>query len=318
MPINGMSEQRRLVRYAKIRLGVKEPSERGRDYPKAVDYFVCEEAEYRRVYPEKARELDIMFLSDDQEVVFPQYLKKYGLSGLLCKGDGTTAERWNDEVKEWETRDCLYEECPDYQESKCSRVASLMFSLPKVRCGFGGFQIDTSSRNSIININSAIADHPDPKKWGSIRKALRGGISMTPLVLRVVPQETQHEGKKRLIYVLKLDFAGSLDELADLAKQRTQPPPPAVLPPYDESRAPDDLFPASQIGEVAPDDPVTVEDEPAEVDPEVEERIKKGFAVLGFTAAKQTLYRQKHKDPAELLAVLHREANGKNGGGQGE
>ena len=41
MPIKGLSEQRRLPRLGKIRLGVKKKNQKGIEYPASTDYFVC-------------------------------------------------------------------------------------------------------------------------------------------------------------------------------------------------------------------------------------------------------------------------------------
>ncbi len=42
MPIHGLSEVRRMPRVGKLRLGIKATSKKtGNQFPKAVDYFVC-------------------------------------------------------------------------------------------------------------------------------------------------------------------------------------------------------------------------------------------------------------------------------------
>jgi len=60
MPIKGLSEQLRLPRRGKIRLGEKKKSEKtGKTYPISLDYFVVPD-EVKKVYGEKPRKLDIM------------------------------------------------------------------------------------------------------------------------------------------------------------------------------------------------------------------------------------------------------------------
>jgi hypothetical protein len=72
---------------------------------------------------------------------------------------------------------------------------SLMFILYKVP-GMGVWQIDTSSVNSIININSC-ADYI---------RAVFGKISWIPLQLTIEPKEVQNpeSGKRQTVYVLNL------------------------------------------------------------------------------------------------------------------
>ena len=105
MAIRGLTERRRLPRAGKIRLGEKRISQKsGNPYPAATDFFVWPEESKRvltELFGEKAREMDIMFPSEDLEQICPQYLKRYGTSGLLCRGDGVMAECVNQETGEW-------------------------------------------------------------------------------------------------------------------------------------------------------------------------------------------------------------------------
>ncbi|MEM3486415.1 MAG: hypothetical protein QXI12_12435, partial [Candidatus Methanomethyliaceae archaeon] len=73
MAIKGWSERRRVPRLGTIGIGYKD--EDGR--PKWVDYFVVP-PEVQAVYGEKPKELDIMIPSEDPEIYFPEYLKRYG------------------------------------------------------------------------------------------------------------------------------------------------------------------------------------------------------------------------------------------------
>ena len=94
--IKGLSEIRRLPRIGLIRLGIKKKNAKGMEYPAAVDYFVVPD-EVKKVYGEQPRELDIIFPLDEVDDIFPQFYKRYGHSkGLVCKGDGETANQVND------------------------------------------------------------------------------------------------------------------------------------------------------------------------------------------------------------------------------
>ena len=77
MPIEGLSDRRRLPRLGIIRLGLKAKNAKGVEYPKEMDYFVCP-PEVQKVYGEKPKELDVMIPCENIESCFPQYYKMYG------------------------------------------------------------------------------------------------------------------------------------------------------------------------------------------------------------------------------------------------
>jgi hypothetical protein len=204
MPIKNLSDKRRLPRLGKIHLGVKITNVIGEEYPKATDYFVCP-PEVQAVFGEKPKELRIMVPVEDEEVWASQYYRCYSRSrGLVCKGDGETALRMVDmktgklagrNSKETELQEtaCYGQACPDY-EKRCREVMNLQFLLGEVP-GLGVWQIDTSSVNSIRNINSA----------AEMIKSVCGRISMIPLLLTLEPQEVQCTGgSRKTVYVLNL------------------------------------------------------------------------------------------------------------------
>jgi len=323
--IHGLSDRRRLPRAGKIRLGEKALSERtGSPYPKAVDYFVWP-PEYadtmNRLFGEKAREIDIMFPVEDREQVCPQYLKRYGAPGLLCRGDGVTAERVNQETGTWEEIECNPEECPHFSpqdpaHKSCRQVMNLRFIIPQL-ISEGVWQLDTSSYHSIVNVNSGL----------DYVQALVGRISMVPLRLRIVPREVQPDGRKKIVHVLEVRLASQLGlrELQELARGDAERPLLA-LPSLDENMPPDDLFPVEAVQYEAqakpepvdevlaeegdlPPGPEVMESEPepeAETDGEAETdaQIAALFDQLGFTKAKQTLLRRRFPDRQLLLEHL--------------
>ena len=155
--IKELSDVRRLPRLGKIHLGVKAKNEKGVEYPKAVDYFVVPD-EVKKVYGEKPEKLKIIIPSENPDVFFPQWYKKYAYGkGLICKGDGITANRVSPtDSSVMQEIACSRETCEDFLKGECKPVANLLFILPDVP-GFGVYQIDTSSYNNIINLNSEIA-----------------------------------------------------------------------------------------------------------------------------------------------------------------
>ena len=194
MPIKDLKGKARIPRLGKIRLGIKVPGSKS-DYPKAVDYFVLPE-EIKAVYGEKPKKLNIAFHSDDIEEVFPQYYKRYGKStGLVCKGDGEIANCMNAEIKEFEEIECLGTECDYYKNNQCKRIGNLHFMVLGVN-RFGVYQLDTSSINTILNINGGI----------EYAKRLTGGrLNLVPFILEVIPQEVSPDGKKKTVWVLRLE-----------------------------------------------------------------------------------------------------------------
>lgn len=194
MPIKDFQGRGRIPRLGKIRLGIKKKGTKS-EYPSAVDYFVCP-IEVRAVYGDKPKKLNIAFHSDELEEVFPQYYKRYGRStGLVCKGDGETANCINTETGEFEEVECLGRNCEYWKENKCKAIGNLYFMVRGVN-RFGVYQLDTSSYNSILNINGGI----------EYAKKLTGGrLAVLPFILEVIPQEVNPEGKKKTVYVLRLE-----------------------------------------------------------------------------------------------------------------
>ena len=249
-PIQGLSNVVRLPRLGHIRLGTKEISQRtGNPYPVSTDYFIVPD-KVKEVYGEKPRELNIMFPLDDPQEFAPQWLKCYSLTqGLVCRGDGLVAQRKidlhtgaiaNHSTEEWEMRKypCEPQDCPEYQEKRCRRLMSLQFCLPEVE-GLGVWQINTTSRNSILNINSTL----------KMVSSLSGGrLRFIPLTLALVPIEVTPEGEKiKKVYVLELR---TTVKLADLVRIALLPAASAVLEDVEEEEPPEDLYPPEVIAEL--------------------------------------------------------------------
>jgi len=226
MPIQGLSEQRRLPRLGKIRLGIKKKSEKtGNEYPSATDYFVVPD-ELKKILGETPRELPIMIPVEDDEIWCNQYYKCYSFTrGLTCKGDGVTCRRMVDtatgekanketiEVVWQEGMPCIGRECPYYKANECKETMNLQFLMPDVP-GLGIWQVDTGSINSIRNINNAAA----------MIRAVYKRISFIPLLLTIEPQEVVNpdDGKKKTVHVLNLRTRGTMRELLEISSKQAQ------------------------------------------------------------------------------------------------
>lgn len=274
MPIKGLSEKRRFSRGGKIRLGEKRKTKDGKEYPAKLDYMLFDPQDEKllpklhKLYGDKPDELLVCFPSENLEEVFPQYYKCYGTSGLLCKGDGVTANRTAEGGALVECECATPEHCEYAQERGkggkpgCKQLASLQFFLVDFDNMFV-WQIDTTSYHSIVNVNSAL----------DIMKRTLGRISFIPVTLILKPQQIQPDGKKQIAYVLDVIIPCGLRDIGAL-KPLIAGPQNVALPPLLEHEAPDDLYPASQISvdedgvvhELPPTLPATALSEPDQAD----------------------------------------------------
>ena len=105
MPIRGLADNPRMPRIGKIRLGIKVKNSEGKEYPKALDHFVCPEDVVEalrdkvpfcdgscKVEPGPTM-IPIMFVTDDLDQALSDAFRAYTQSnGLVCKGDGYNAD----------------------------------------------------------------------------------------------------------------------------------------------------------------------------------------------------------------------------------
>lgn len=240
MPIKQLENIRRLPRQGKIRLGYMKPGKAGKkEYPFECGFFILDPEvdegqeivkEFARLYGEQPTSIDIMFPVESPEVVFPQWYKKYkkfGGSGLLtCKGDGEVALRLTKE-KGMTEYPCKGDNCEEYLLHQCKRVGTLQVMLPELP-GIGVWQINTTSWNSIVSLNSAMP----------FVKDLCGRIAMIPLKLQLTKQPTTRivngEASVSFHYIMGLDTKNL--RVADLQLAGQIPATQVALPAPDESR----------------------------------------------------------------------------------
>jgi len=181
MPIQRISNQVRMPRLGKIRLGVRKEAKSGAMYPSSVEYFVLSDAPgVEEIYGKDPKELDIIFPSDELERVIPTWLKWFAggvrdkdgnIKGgkLLCVGNGPD-EQGNPGTADYyagrdaitrvvPTRQCMGEQCPDWLDKKgnpqCKPSMQVMVILPRVSF-YGVYIIDTTSWNSIQEFHNML------------------------------------------------------------------------------------------------------------------------------------------------------------------
>jgi hypothetical protein len=201
--INGLSNRRRYPIIGKIRLGIRALGKSG-SYPVETPYFVVPK-EVQELYGEKPTELDVMFPSNNPDLIFPQSLRWYGNShGLKCIGNRKQAQRLNERTFRFEPRECP---CELLEKGECSERAQLLVMLPRISMA-GLYQIDIGSSNSMIDINSYF-------DWMNTHI---GRFAMIQLKLRRVPRHMVHKGQPRTHYPLALRFDGSAADIEELKK----------------------------------------------------------------------------------------------------
>jgi Recombination directionality factor-like len=232
--IPGITTVNRLPRLGKIRLGEKATAASGKQYPKALDHFNFTDCpEVAAVYGADCRELyPVLLPVDDEDIFFPTARKAYRRSGLFCAcSDGETATRvfvgrengkvldeqgeaflksagQSVEVGEMFEMPCPGDECPYFENKFCKNVGRLMLMLPEVP-RFGVYEIATTSFNGMVNILNVSR---------AVRRAV-GTVAGIPFALVLKPLQVQPEGKAKTVYVLDLEYRGTIKSLATLGRQ---------------------------------------------------------------------------------------------------
>lgn len=195
----------------KIRLGIRIKNERGIEYPKETDYFVCPKV-VRDVFGEEPTELTVFFPVADRKKVFPQNYEKYGSNeALQCQGDGEeSAQRLNLENGSWKKVKCP---CEHYnkkydKETKiggCVKAGYLKFMIPSVSIGTF-YQCRVGGTVSIEECNSAF----------ELANVTTGGHwAMIPFRMKRVPKKLKIPGTANMKthWVVTLEIAASTEEI---------------------------------------------------------------------------------------------------------
>lgn len=205
----------------KIKVGIKEKSRNGTEYPKSVDYFVaCGKyaALFNAAYGEKPQTIQIVFPDDNAEnVCSERYEYRDDKGALIASGDGETFNVWNG--KEYVT--LLASDYPNLMQSIQQRyprrhgrqdgdnwdiVLTITFIIPFVRGVGGVWQFTTKGAASTIpNIRNTFDAMLEQR--GKVRgvifdlsvqfaKSQKPGINSRYPVVTIVPNESEANLKK--------------------------------------------------------------------------------------------------------------------------
>lgn len=326
----GLSGRRSTSRMGKIRAGKKSKNAKGKEYPEKLDHFRFDPDDenilpvLHKLYGERSTRLPVMFVAGDREAIFPQYLKKYGKSGLLCKGTGGRDENdnpkpvfmrvtaVNEETGEVTVSDdypCDPENCEDYKSGRCKRLASLcgfiLCDYPALRT----WQIDTTSKISIERLNSRLDDLETLA--ASIKPG--HGVAGIPLILSLNPVQVKPKGAKRkqTVYVYDLDLdtvrlmkrGPMLSWIGKLAQTGQ-----VTMQPADETETPDGMFSRSQVEgadlvaeriEMSEGEAAASEDETDPVLANLPNDIAEGMRAIGLTVKQVRRLVLRYLEPGE-------------------
>jgi hypothetical protein len=157
---------------AKVRIGVKKQTAGGKEFPASVDYFVCDDAEFTRLFAAKPKVIRIRFPFDRALDNFTTGLEWWRGKQLTCytKDDGTVppvAFRNKDQVTPEFTAvggpmgndrlpvSCLFRSCPQFRTKDCKPMGRLIFFLDGGRTD-SVLELDTKSWNSIEGIQASM------------------------------------------------------------------------------------------------------------------------------------------------------------------
>lgn len=140
------------------RIACGEKSEKG--YPRSLDYFVASgkyKSLFDEAYGEKPTTIQIVFPSDDAELVCKEYYELRDNAGkLVSEGDGETFKVWSSKSASYTTQ--TTEDYPNLMEMIASHypkcewkiTLTLNFIIPKVRGVMGLWSFSTKGSASTI------------------------------------------------------------------------------------------------------------------------------------------------------------------------
>lgn len=214
-----------LAEIGKIKIGFlgEKRTKSGRRLPEKLDHFeigtlikdeegrIEMDKEMTQALGEDKTEIDISLCYDTPALNFPTFYAAFTQSKLACMGNGRTAWQRQEDGERKEIV-CDRKECALARDKKCKPYGRLSLILTNANRIGGTYIFRTTSWNSIRNIISAMA---------FIQNQTGGILAGIPLKLKLraasaVPNGVGH---KVTIYVVNLEYAGTMEQLKKDAKE---------------------------------------------------------------------------------------------------
>jgi len=164
---------------------------------------------------DKLRRIPITLLYDDMSLNFQSRYACYLGKTLFCSGDGETANEaiadQNKKVSGYKQVSCTCRRAEFGYEGrdKCKITGKLQFVIRGAERIGGVHVYRTTGRNSVISIMSSLA---------MIQRITGGLLAGIPLELVVNPKQVADpNGAQQTVYVVSIEFAGSMQTLQDSA-----------------------------------------------------------------------------------------------------
>jgi len=225
--IKGMGTQ--LCECGKIKIGKKgaaKTSQRGNSFrpPQKLDHFLVtttgktedddfeEDAEIMGILGDNCKAIPVVLLYDEPTLNFMTSLAYYDSAKCQCRGNGEVA------IKSDGTQiECDPETCKFAKDKKCKPNGILSVVLQDAPRVGGVWKFRTTGWNSIRNLMSSIE---------FIHGLTGGRLAGLPLMLTLQPKSTIIPGTKTktTIYLVNLEFRGTMGELIERATTRLNSP----------------------------------------------------------------------------------------------
>ena len=214
-----------LAEIGKIKIGFlgNKRTKSGRLLPEKMDHFeigtlikdeegrVKMDKEMTELLGEDKTEMDISLCYDTPSLNFPTFYAVFTQSKLVCMGNGRVA--WpRQEDGERKEITCDRKQCELAKAKKCKPYGRLSVILTNANRIGGTYVFRTTSWNSIRNIISSMA---------FIQNQTGGILAGIPLKLKLRAASTVPNGvgHKVTIYVANLEYAGTMGQLKEAAKE---------------------------------------------------------------------------------------------------
>ena len=224
-----------LVELGKIKIGNKgaiRKSQSGSDWqaPQKLDHFLITTNErgadnnfilddsLHKVFGESPKQIAVRLIYDDISLNFAtRYICYYGKT-VFCSGDGEEAQRLQKDGSTkpitcpCERQDPKYTGEDGKGKGKCKINGILSVIIDGAQAVGGVWKFRTTSYNSVVGILSSLA---------LIQRITGGRLAGIPLMMTVSPKSVANplDGKQQTIYVVGLQYAGTIDTLRDAGYQ---------------------------------------------------------------------------------------------------